>query len=472
MLRTLCLAVLLLVGGPLFAPVYAQDAADLPPRPAPFRFVTDQAGVLGAEELKTLDAGLRRYADRTGTQVVVVLVKSLGGQPAGSYARALGTAWGVGQRGKNNGVVVLVAPTERQASIEAGSGLRGRITPALTRRILAESFGPAFKAGRYGAGLRAGLNTLLLAANPDSVPGTAVAGAAGAAGGAASADGLADNQLQNQPGNQPNNQVESRPQSEPGATGTSVAEPETAPFSPNAAGPVLPEAPAKSGWGLGTIALLVLGGGGLLLLLRKLFSRRAAPAAGSYPAAAPPDFTGRGNGPLPTNGPRSGSGNGNQPNYGNPNGPNQGGGMFGGNGPGLGGMLATGAAAAAGAYLGNRMAGGGSEGSLHPDNLTGDNTLSNNQLGGLGSAGGAGLAGAAGAPAAADYFGNRDGANEEAAPAAPDYFADEPANPNPDYFADDASPSSYDDLSSADTGGGGFDGGGGDSGGGDDSGSW
>ena len=156
----------------------------------------------------------------------------------------------------------------------------------------------------------------------------------------------------------------------------------------------------------------------------------------------------------------------------------------GGSGPGIGGMLATGAAAAAGAYLGNRMAGGGHEtmgNGLEGQQTAGQQTAGQQTagqqtagLGGLG-AGAAGVGGAglgAGAVAGDDYFSNRDGAaavdNQ-----APDYFSNDNTAADAgsgDYFSgdDNSSSSAADDTSSADTGGGGFDGGGG----GDDSGSW
>jgi len=145
-------------------------AAKLPKRPRPFTFVTDKAGLLSPTEEKQLDSGLRRYADAYGTQMVVVTVPNLGGRKVAAYARALGTAWGVGQRHKNNGLVLLVAAREHAVSIQAGNGLRDVITPYLTDKVINQHLGPHFKQGEYFAGLREGLNELLLAANPASDP--------------------------------------------------------------------------------------------------------------------------------------------------------------------------------------------------------------------------------------------------------------------------------------------------------------
>jgi uncharacterized protein len=145
-------------------------AAKLPRRPKPFTFVTDRAHLLSPAETQQLERGLRRYADANGTQMVVVTVPNLGGRTVADYGRALGTAWGVGQRGKNNGLVLLVAAREHKVTIQAGRGLRKAITPAVTDRVIKQQLTPFFKQGQYFAGLRAGLNTLLLVANPASDP--------------------------------------------------------------------------------------------------------------------------------------------------------------------------------------------------------------------------------------------------------------------------------------------------------------
>jgi uncharacterized protein len=145
-------------------------ASTLPKRPKPFTFVTDKAGLLSPDEEKQLDGGLRRYADAYGPQLVVVTVPNLGGRKVADYARALGTAWGVGQRDKNNGLVLLVAAREHAVSIQAGNGLRDAITPYITDKVINQHLGPHFKQGQYFTGLRLGLNELLLAANPASDP--------------------------------------------------------------------------------------------------------------------------------------------------------------------------------------------------------------------------------------------------------------------------------------------------------------
>ncbi len=377
------------------------NAADILPRPKPFTFVTDQANLLNANDAKKLENGLRKYADTYGTQVVLVTVPTLGGTSAADYARQLGTSWGVGQRDKNNGIVVLLSGKEHQMSIEAGSGLRSIITPELTRRVITQEMTPAFKQGNYFAGLSKGLGTIMLAANPSSDPRKgkvsastpAVASTANAPSGTSS---LNDN-------------TAATPATYPAAT------PE-----PTSSG---------SGFGFGTllIAAVVIGGG--IWLISKLFRRNNTSSANQAP-----DFMGnRPNNPTPNFG---------APNAGYPQGGNYGGG-YGGQAPssgsGIGGILATGAAAAAGAYLGNRMAGGHDSDS---------NTTNFNS----GTAAGFGGGATPPANAGSDYFASR---NDAANDSGPDYFS---GNDNSDssggFFSND---SSYDDTSSGDTGGGGFD---------------
>jgi hypothetical protein len=206
--------------------------------------------------------------------------------------------------------------------------------------------------------------------------------------------------------------------------------------------------PESSGIGMGTLLLgaLVVGGG--LWLLIRMFRRKSAPQNAPYaanptnPAGNGPDFLPN----SPNNGPggnnyNRGPGNqqGGNPDFYSNRGGNSGGGGL---GSGMGGVLMTGAAAAAGAYLGNRMASGHDTSNV--PHYGADNTptpLDHGTNAGAHTASG-------GFPA----LGGNDGTNESA----PDYFSDNAANDSPDYFSSDDN-SSYDDMSSDDTGGGGFD---------------
>ena len=405
----------------------AGAAEGLPPRPTPFRFVNDQAQLLEPADAKKLESGLRRYADNTGTQVVVVTVPSLGGRTVADYGRALGTAWSVGQRNKNNGLVVLISAQERKVTIQPGSGLASTITPAVTSRVIGE-MAPKFKQGNYFAGLRTGLNTLMATANPSSAPKNeqpADAASPSAAPAAGVAAGAAENSLsQNEPARIP-------------STDPLLAAPPTEPVS--------------SGPGMGTVLIGGLLVGGLLWLVVKMLRRRSAANNTSYPGPGTPNANAAPNFLPNRNGPGGGYGpGGNYPNQGPGYGgaPNSGGMGMGG----MGGILATGAAAAAGAYLGNRMASGHE---TSGNGLAGDGPGASHfdPNAAAGAAGAVGT-GAAGTGAAEGYFAGRDGGADSSGP---DYFSgDDPAGNSSDYFSADDN-SSYDDTSSDDTGGGGFD---------------
>ncbi|MBC6608099.1 TPM domain-containing protein [Hymenobacter sp. BT188] len=434
---------LLFVSAGLSGPVLgAQQPPDgLPPRPTPFRFVTDQAQLLSPADAKTLEGGLRRYADSTGTQIVVVTVPTLGGRTVADYGRALGEAWGVGQRGKNNGIVLLLSGQERQVTIQAGSGLRAQITPELTNRVISQEMAPSFKQGRYFAGLRAGLNSLMLAANPNYAPDGKQQAATAAVPGAASPGATAGPGLMTDESSL-NNEL------------PAASEPASEPFRPSAASPE----PSSPGLGMGTIAIGALVIGGILWLVMRMF-RRKAPAAPrtvysneNQSPTQTPDFLGTQSAggtqaARPVGNYTRGHARQPAPDFLGTGTINRGGGGL---SSGMGGILATGAAAAAGAYLGNRMASGGhtdhagnniaNPNNNAPQNLDPANTY----------AAGAGGAASSGGFPALEGTGNVEETN-------PDYFSDLPADSSePDFFSADET-SSYDDTASDDTGGAGFD---------------
>ena len=418
MYRYLLMA-LLFVGVGLGRPAVAQTGTDLPARPVPFTFVTDQGNLLSAADAKKLEGGLRSYAEKTGTQVVVVTVPTLGSRSVADYGRALGTAWGVGQRDKDNGVVVLIGAKEHKVTIQPGSGLTSSITPAVVSRVINQQMTPSFKQGNYFAGLRAGLNTLMVTANPSSNP-RKQAAEAGAATAATSGE-LADNP----------------------ASAASAMQSQTT--DPAGTQQMDTPPPASSGIGMGTLLIGALVIGGVLFFIIRMFRNKSA---ANQQGGSPNFYPGQGSN---QNGPRP-----NQPNFYPNQGGNQGPGNYGGGYPnqggssgmgGMGGILATGAAAAAGAYIGNRMSHNSDSDSAQ--HLSGDTDTSS-----LGA--GAGVAGAAGTGAAGDYFSDRSGGNAES-DSSPDYFSDNNSGSDSsgDYFSSDNS--SYDDTSSDDTGGGGFD---------------
>lgn len=132
---------------------FAQSAKDLPPRPSPQRLVNDLAGIMTPSQQDQLEQELVAFDRTTSTQITIVTVRSLNGFEPSEYATALGQTWGVGQKGKNNGVIVLVATEDRKMNISPGYGLEGALTDAMCGRIIRNEMAPEFKAGNYYLGL-------------------------------------------------------------------------------------------------------------------------------------------------------------------------------------------------------------------------------------------------------------------------------------------------------------------------------
>ena len=131
----------------------AGHAQQVPPRPDPPRIVNDLAGLMSADQVAALEEKLVAYNDSTSSQIAVVTVPSLGGSDIFSYAQKLYQEWGIGQQGKNNGILLLVAAQEHEARIHTGSGLEGAVPDALAKRIISNTIAPAFEQKQYYQGI-------------------------------------------------------------------------------------------------------------------------------------------------------------------------------------------------------------------------------------------------------------------------------------------------------------------------------
>jgi uncharacterized protein len=131
--------------------------------------VVDEANILDAATKIDIDAKLADLETRTSTQFVVVTLKSLRGRTIEEYGYRLGREWQIGQKGTNNGVLLIVAPTERKVRIEVGYGLEGTLTDAITSVIVQGTILPRFRANDYPGGIRKGVDAVLqvLSGNPD-----------------------------------------------------------------------------------------------------------------------------------------------------------------------------------------------------------------------------------------------------------------------------------------------------------------
>ena len=123
--------------------------------------VTDAAGILTPEVRAGLDAKLAALEKSTTIQLVVATVPDLQGYEIDEYGYQLGRTWGVGQKGSNNGALLIVAPNDKKVRIEVGYGLEGVLTDALTSQIIRRNIIPSFKAGDMAGGVTAGTDALV-----------------------------------------------------------------------------------------------------------------------------------------------------------------------------------------------------------------------------------------------------------------------------------------------------------------------
>ena len=128
-------------------------SSELSALPKPGGPINDFADVLSMAQETELSALSRGLEDATTAELAVAVVTSLEGLTVEQYAEQLFREWGVGQRGKDNGVLVLVAPAEREMRIEVGYGLEGVLPDGLAGEIIRASFIPRFRENDYGAGV-------------------------------------------------------------------------------------------------------------------------------------------------------------------------------------------------------------------------------------------------------------------------------------------------------------------------------
>ncbi|MFZ9956516.1 MAG: TPM domain-containing protein [Flavobacteriales bacterium] len=142
----------------------AQNCIPEKPTTRPY-YVTDKAGVLSQDEIASLERRLQLFDDSTSNQIVVVIVADMCGADKAQFATEIGEKWGVGQADKDNGVVVLIKPTQtngpRTTFIAVGRGLEGAITDAQASDIVRNFMNPQFKAGNMYGGISAGLDILI-----------------------------------------------------------------------------------------------------------------------------------------------------------------------------------------------------------------------------------------------------------------------------------------------------------------------
>lgn len=144
-------------------------AQQLPDKPNPPRLVNDFAKVFSSGDAQMLEQKLLAYNDSTSTQIVIVTVTSLDGYPVDDYSFQLGNKWGIGQKGKNNGILILIAKQDRKAFIATGYGMEGALNDGKLGTILRREMIPYFKSGDYYGGVNNGIDRIIAAAGGEFV---------------------------------------------------------------------------------------------------------------------------------------------------------------------------------------------------------------------------------------------------------------------------------------------------------------
>lgn len=126
----------------------------------PAGYVSDFANVMTSADRAAVERTLTELEQKCGAQAAVVTLKSLEGGQIDDFASRLFARWGIGQKGKDNGLLLIVAVEDRKVRIETGYGFEGTLPDAAAGRLIDQIIRPAFRAGDYSGGLRKGAEAL------------------------------------------------------------------------------------------------------------------------------------------------------------------------------------------------------------------------------------------------------------------------------------------------------------------------
>lgn len=143
--------------------VYAQRSKSPAPEDKVRNYVTDKTGTLTSSQISSLETKLSNFDKETTTQVVVWMVPSLGGESLEEKSFGIAEQNGIGQKSKNNGVLLFIAKDDRKLRIEVGYGLEGALTDALSDQIIRKEITPQFKKGNFYEGINAGIDAIMKA---------------------------------------------------------------------------------------------------------------------------------------------------------------------------------------------------------------------------------------------------------------------------------------------------------------------
>ncbi|GCD08614.1 TPM domain-containing protein [Clostridium tagluense] len=130
------------------------------PRPTQLKYVNDYAKVIDGDSMQYILSVGKELEDKTGAQATVVVIDSLQGETIESYANGIFRNWGIGQKDKNNGLLILLSVKDKKWRVEVGTALEGAITDIYSSRVMNDFAVPKFKVNQYGQGIRAAYSVL------------------------------------------------------------------------------------------------------------------------------------------------------------------------------------------------------------------------------------------------------------------------------------------------------------------------
>ena len=163
----MCKRILFSVAVSLFL-VFPVSAYQSPGSPA--GFVNDFSGILSADAKARLEEKLTGFAAQESNEISVVTISSLDGDTIENYAVNLFAEWQIGRAKQDNGVLLLVAPNEREVRIEVGYGLEGALTDAESKMIIERVLIPAFKSEDYDGGISQAVESIMTATKGEYIP--------------------------------------------------------------------------------------------------------------------------------------------------------------------------------------------------------------------------------------------------------------------------------------------------------------
>lgn len=132
--------------------------------------IVDRTGTLSAPDLQAIDAELKAFAQRKGSQLAVLLVPSTKPESIEQYSIRVAEAWKIGRAKVDDGVILVIAKDDRALRIEVGYGLEGAIPDAIAKRVISENIAPRFRAGDFAGGIRDGTAVLMKLIDGEKLP--------------------------------------------------------------------------------------------------------------------------------------------------------------------------------------------------------------------------------------------------------------------------------------------------------------